>query len=477
MGCGRVLLAILFPPLAVMDKGCGSFAIVFLLSLAGWIPGVIAALIICQNNDAPQIVNVYGTAAQPVMAANEVDSTQPTHRAMGARRPNTGLRIGFSLVLVIAVMLGAFAAFLGDSMGQVIAALKNGDAKEATSIVGRRFEEVFRGSQPNRTPPGKDVAYWGNVPAQREFKASNAAIRQLLFTSDGATLVACDAENKIRVFETKTGRQIAQMPFPVSGDITAGALFPNSTRIAFVVYISGKSGVSLWDWSSGDTSALAAFDERTSQYATLGYVLGIAISADGKTLVAPDGGTHLHVWHWSDTSQYRPIERRFAISAAFLQPSNDIAAAGLGDAITIHERQTGKLKHQFKGTWANNEMATPIVAAPQDEKFFIGAGTRDHTHAGRIQLWRADKLLENSTASSGYINNLSSSGDGKYLLVSLGNGGVEIRDAQTLATLQVLTESKASGQRIFHPATLSPEGKLAAVGFEDGTIRLWSKQE
>ncbi|MDX9940691.1 MAG: YqaE/Pmp3 family membrane protein [Bacteroidales bacterium] len=42
----RVLLAIFFPPLAVVDKGCGSVLIVFLLTLAGWVPGVIAALVI-----------------------------------------------------------------------------------------------------------------------------------------------------------------------------------------------------------------------------------------------------------------------------------------------------------------------------------------------------------------------------------------------------------------------------------------------
>ncbi|HPG34436.1 MAG: YqaE/Pmp3 family membrane protein [Lentimicrobiaceae bacterium] len=42
----RVLLCIIFPPLAVVDKGCGSVLIVFLLTIAGWIPGVIAALII-----------------------------------------------------------------------------------------------------------------------------------------------------------------------------------------------------------------------------------------------------------------------------------------------------------------------------------------------------------------------------------------------------------------------------------------------
>ncbi|WP_083265017.1 YqaE/Pmp3 family membrane protein [Urechidicola croceus] len=51
MGCLRVLLAIFFPPLSVIDKGCGSIIIVFLLTLCGWIPGVIAALIILNNSN------------------------------------------------------------------------------------------------------------------------------------------------------------------------------------------------------------------------------------------------------------------------------------------------------------------------------------------------------------------------------------------------------------------------------------------
>ena len=42
----RVILAILFPPLAVIDRGCGSVLIIFLLTLCGWVPGVIGALVI-----------------------------------------------------------------------------------------------------------------------------------------------------------------------------------------------------------------------------------------------------------------------------------------------------------------------------------------------------------------------------------------------------------------------------------------------
>ncbi len=48
MSCLRVLFAVIFPPVAVIDKGCGSI-IIILLTLLGWIPGVIAALIILNN--------------------------------------------------------------------------------------------------------------------------------------------------------------------------------------------------------------------------------------------------------------------------------------------------------------------------------------------------------------------------------------------------------------------------------------------
>jgi len=46
MSLGKVILCIIFPPLAVLDKGCGSILLVTILTMAGWIPGIIGALII-----------------------------------------------------------------------------------------------------------------------------------------------------------------------------------------------------------------------------------------------------------------------------------------------------------------------------------------------------------------------------------------------------------------------------------------------
>lgn len=41
----RVIISLLCPPLAVLDKGCGAIIITTILTLIGWIPGVIAAII------------------------------------------------------------------------------------------------------------------------------------------------------------------------------------------------------------------------------------------------------------------------------------------------------------------------------------------------------------------------------------------------------------------------------------------------
>jgi uncharacterized membrane protein YqaE (UPF0057 family) len=49
MSLGRVLLCIFLPPLAVLDRGCGSILLVSLLTLVGWVPGVIGAIVICQG--------------------------------------------------------------------------------------------------------------------------------------------------------------------------------------------------------------------------------------------------------------------------------------------------------------------------------------------------------------------------------------------------------------------------------------------
>ena len=43
----RYLLCLVFPPLAVFDKGCGAMLLVGLFTLFGWLPGTVLAFLIC----------------------------------------------------------------------------------------------------------------------------------------------------------------------------------------------------------------------------------------------------------------------------------------------------------------------------------------------------------------------------------------------------------------------------------------------
>lgn len=47
----RAVVCVLFPPLAVYDRGCGAIFLVCVLTLFGWLPGVIAAILFCTRED------------------------------------------------------------------------------------------------------------------------------------------------------------------------------------------------------------------------------------------------------------------------------------------------------------------------------------------------------------------------------------------------------------------------------------------
>ena len=61
MSLFRVILSVIFPPLAVLDKGCGSLLIVTILTCCGWVPGVIGALVILNNESSYTNYPTYPT--------------------------------------------------------------------------------------------------------------------------------------------------------------------------------------------------------------------------------------------------------------------------------------------------------------------------------------------------------------------------------------------------------------------------------
>lgn len=51
---GRLILAFVLPPAAVMNKEAGTIMLTGLLTVLGWIPGVVAALIMISQEELKQ---------------------------------------------------------------------------------------------------------------------------------------------------------------------------------------------------------------------------------------------------------------------------------------------------------------------------------------------------------------------------------------------------------------------------------------
>ena len=49
----RIILCVILPPLAVLDKPVGVFLLVLLLTILGWVPGVIGAFYWCLRSARP----------------------------------------------------------------------------------------------------------------------------------------------------------------------------------------------------------------------------------------------------------------------------------------------------------------------------------------------------------------------------------------------------------------------------------------
>ena len=54
MDIRRLILAIILPPAAVMNKEAGTIMLTGLLTLLGWVPGVVAALIMIYQEQKPK---------------------------------------------------------------------------------------------------------------------------------------------------------------------------------------------------------------------------------------------------------------------------------------------------------------------------------------------------------------------------------------------------------------------------------------
>ena len=88
MSLDRAVICIIFPPFGVLDKGLGAVVLVTLLTAAGWLPGIVAALVFAHSGSGT-VSRVLGPADSVLVACPKGHVTHAFYR----RCPMCGKRL------------------------------------------------------------------------------------------------------------------------------------------------------------------------------------------------------------------------------------------------------------------------------------------------------------------------------------------------------------------------------------------------
>ncbi len=175
----------------------------------------------------------------------------------------------------------------------------------------------------------------GSVTASLE-ASKGSGIRQIAFSRDGKLLAANTGENKVRLFDAKTGnpRKILEIPERV-----LGRSYQSVGRIAFspdgktLATGGGHTGY-LLDVATGRVRATLPHEARENHE---DQVEDVAFSPDGKLVATASQAGEAKLWDAATGKLKATLKGQYAFSVIAFSPDGRLVAAGASDSTKIYE--------------------------------------------------------------------------------------------------------------------------------------------
>ena len=336
-------------------------------------------------------------------------------------------------------------------------------------------------------------------------KGHSLRVSTVAWADDGKSLATASDDRSIRVWESDTGKQLADL----QGIARTGwggpvvAFTADLTRVA--VNYWGNIAISTFP----DNKLLTQIDpilDRGQKKSASGRpdVFAIAFSPDGKRLAtggstAAVGGQHglaggiVVVW---DTESGKIVHQSdklsTVVSSVTWSADGNLLVAGTGGAggelqeageVWVWDAETLKPRHHFSvkpetkyGEWAS---AADVAISPDGKRVAvpITAGSRGapagiilNDTGATIRVWELESGKDTALVKGlkVAVRGVVFSPDGKHLATAGGDMHVRVWDSETGKQLAELPSS----DRV-EAVAFSPDGKSLAAGSKDGTVRIW----
>lgn len=268
-----------------------------------------------------------------------------------------------------------------------------------------------------------------------------AAIESLAFNIDATRLASAASDGTARVWNLADGTELAKFAGH-GGAATSVALAGDHA-------ISGGADGSVTQWNAADGSAVRRFDGHTAA------IVGLAVTADGGTLVSASADGTVRLWNMADGAQQHAIEVGTPLVALTVSPDGArIAALGTDHQVRLYSRQ-GEALATYQG---------PI--SPARSLFFTTDGARLvlATADRQVQVLAGSNLAPLETLHArADLAFVAPAGDAGRLLVGHTDRSIDVAHARASRLLE------PAGQPIV-AIVRSQDGSALYTARQDGTV-------